>query len=61
MMFLLPINTMNLTTDEQKIIYNAVRYYQMNRVSLNGEAYQTCDAILNKLFPKVKELSHNDR
>jgi hypothetical protein len=51
---------MNLTIEEQKLIYNAVRYYQMNRVPLNGGAYQTCDAILNKMFSTVKELSQND-
>lgn len=48
---------MDFTLEEQKLIYNAVRYYQMNRVPLNSEAYQTCDIILNKLFPTAKEVS----
>lgn len=42
------------TIDHKKIIFNAVRYYQMNKVSLNGKEYQLCDEILNNLFIEVK-------
>lgn len=42
------------TLEQKKMIYNAVRYYQMNVVSLNGTNYQICDSILNELFSEVK-------
>ena len=45
---------MNFTLEQKKIIYNAVRYYQMNRVLLNSNQYQVCDEILNDLFKEVK-------
>jgi len=45
---------MNFTLEQQKIIYDAVRYYQMNRVPLNSNHYQVCDEILNGLFKEVK-------
>ena len=44
---------MDFTPEQQTIIYNAVRYYQMNRVPLDGNEYQSCDEILNQLFPEV--------
>ena len=45
---------MEFTLEQQKIIYNAVRYYQMNRVPLNSNQYSVCDEILNGLFKEVK-------
>lgn len=42
------------TKEEKKLIYDAVRYYQMNSVPLNSKSYQICDAILNDLFTEVK-------
>lgn len=45
--------TMNFTLEEEKLIYSAVRYYQINCVSLNGKQYKVCDDILNKLFSQV--------
>lgn len=44
---------MELTTEHKKLIYNAVRYYQMNRTSLDGKEYKICDEILNGLFDNV--------
>lgn len=41
------------TLEQKKIIYNAVRLFQMNRVALNGKEYQLCDEILNNLFDEV--------
>ena len=35
------------------MIYNAVRYYQMNRVALDGKEYRICDDILNGMFEEV--------
>ena len=45
---------MEFTLEQQKIIYNAVRYYQMNRVPHAGKEYGVCDDILNGLFKGVK-------
>jgi len=42
------------TLEQKKIIFNAVRQYQMNRVALNGKEYQICDEILNSLFAETK-------
>jgi hypothetical protein len=45
---------MNFTTEQKKVIYNAVRQYQSNRVTLNSSQYHLCDEILNGLFEEVK-------
>ncbi len=42
------------TKEKKKLIYDAVRYYQMNAVPLNSKSYQTCNEILNELFSEVK-------
>jgi len=42
------------TLEQKKIIFNAVRYYQMNRVPLNGKEYGVCDEILESLFTETK-------
>ena len=42
---------MEFTTEQLKIIYKAVRKYQINDVPLNSKAYQECDTILNLIFP----------
>jgi hypothetical protein len=47
---------MNFTLEQKKLIYDAIRYYQMNRVPLNGNHYQVCDEILNGLFKEVKAI-----
>jgi hypothetical protein len=45
---------MQFTLEQRKIIYNAIRYYQMNRVPHAGKDYQVCDDILNELFDDVR-------
>jgi len=45
---------MDFTGYENDIIYDAVRYYQMNKVVTGTKLYLDCDTILIKLFPKVK-------
>jgi hypothetical protein len=45
---------MEFTLEQQQIIYNAVRYYQMNRVPHAGKEYSVCDDILNRMFKGVK-------
>jgi len=44
---------MNYTTEQKKLIFHAVRQYQMNRVSLNSKEYELCSDILNHLFTDV--------
>ena len=41
--------------EQQQIIYDAVRNYQINCVTLNSKSYQICDEILNSLFDNVKK------
>jgi hypothetical protein len=54
-MMLLVVEKMNnLSKEQKKLIYDAVRYYQMNAVPLNSKNYQICDSILNELFLEVK-------
>ena len=45
---------MEYTLEQQKIIYSAVRYYQMNRLTHAGKEYGVCDDILNAMFEDVK-------
>lgn len=42
------------TIEQKKIIFNAVRHYQMNRVALISKDYEICDQILNNLFTETK-------
>lgn len=43
----------NLSSEERKLIFNAVRYWQMHKAALNGKEYQICDGILKKWFDDV--------
>ena len=43
-----------LSKEHKKVIYDAVRQYQMNSASLGSRKYQLCDEILNNLFADVK-------
>jgi hypothetical protein len=43
--------TDNFTTEDWKMIFHAVRYYQMHKVTLNSKSYHDCDRILNEIFP----------
>jgi len=45
---------MEFTSEQKKLIYNAVRHYQINRVPHDGRDYGICDEILNDLFKEVK-------
>lgn len=49
------MNMNNFTLEQRKIIYNAVRRYQMNNVGLTSKSYEVCDEILNNLFDEVTE------
>jgi hypothetical protein len=43
----------DLTPEEKKVIFHAVRHWQMQKTPLNGKDYQICDSILNRLFDDV--------
>lgn len=47
------MNNMEFTTEQKKLIFNAVRYYQMNRTAVDGKEYHVCSDILNHLFTDV--------
>jgi hypothetical protein len=49
------MNMSEFTLEQRKIIYNAVRRYQMNNVGLTSKSYEICDEILNNLFDEVTE------
>ena len=44
---------MNFTPEQYKLIYLAVRRYQLDKTSLNGHEYQECNEILDQLFDSV--------
>ena len=46
--------TREFTIEHKKIIYNAVRLYQMNNVGFTSKQYKLCDEILTNLFGEVK-------
>ena len=48
---------MTFTQEQLKLIYHAVRYYQINKVTLDGTVYRECDVILNNLFPTIHDVS----
>jgi hypothetical protein len=45
---------MEFTDRQDKLIYDAVRYYQMNKVPVDSKLYQECSQILDTLFQKVR-------
>jgi hypothetical protein len=45
---------MQFTDKQDKIIYDAIRYYQMNKVPLDSKLYRECSQILDALFSKVR-------
>lgn len=44
---------MNFTPEQHKLIYTAVRRYQLEKTALNGQEYQECNEILDELFDMV--------
>lgn len=45
---------MQFTEQEIKLIYQAVRYFQIHGITFNGNDYRICDEILNKTFDIAK-------
>lgn len=41
---------LNFDQESTKLLYRAVRYYQMNGTVTDSPEYRKCDAILTKLF-----------
>ena len=44
---------MNFTSEQYKMIYNAVRRYQYDKTILDSKDYHTCSEILDSLFDTV--------
>jgi hypothetical protein len=44
---------MNFTSEQYKLIFTAVRRYQIEKTSLGGKEYQECGKILDELFDSV--------
>lgn len=44
---------MNLSTEQYKLIFTAVRRYQYEKTLLNSKDYHDCSEILDKLFDLV--------
>ena len=44
---------MNFTSEQYKLIYTAVRRYQLEKTALNGQEYQDCNEILDEIFDLV--------
>lgn len=42
-----------MTSDEKKLIFNAIRYYQMFKVTYSGKEYDLCHSILTRLYDEV--------
>ena len=42
-----------MTSDEKKLIFNAIRYYQMFKVTYSGKEYDLCHNILTRLYDEV--------
>ena len=45
---------MQFTEQEIKLIYQAVRHFQIHGIPFNGNDYRICDGILNKTFDIAK-------
>ena len=46
-------NRMNFTPEQYKLIYNSVRWYQIEKTVLNSAEYHECNEILDALFDSV--------
>jgi hypothetical protein len=44
---------MNFTPEQYKLIYTAVRRYQIEKTVLDSKDYQECGQILDELFDSV--------
>lgn len=43
----------DLTHEERKLIYNAVKYWQMHKTSFKGKDHQICENLLSRWFNDV--------
>ena len=44
---------MNFTQEQYKLIFNAVRRWQIEKTFLNSQEYQKCNEVLDELFKYV--------
>ena len=42
-----------VTKEERKLIFNAIRYWQMYKTLYNGKEYELCQNLLNHLYDSV--------
>ena len=50
----------NYSTDELRLIYKAVKVYQVNTASFSGGEYDKCNALIEKLFKYVYDIPQSD-
>lgn len=47
------INPITLTTEEKKVIFNSIRYWQMYRTTYDSKEYKLCTDLLSRLYDEV--------
>ena len=60
--YLTPQKMQNYSSDELRLIYKAVKVYQVNTASFSGGEWDKCDLLLGKLFKSVYDTpqAHTD-
>ncbi len=44
---------MEVSSEEKKLIFNAIRYWQMYKAPYEGKEYKSCEELLNRLSDGV--------
>lgn len=47
------INPVSLTTEEKKVIFNSLRYWQMYKTTYDSREYRMCTNLLSLLYDDV--------
>lgn len=47
------VTIMELSKEEMRLVYDAVRHWQMNKTAVSTRDYKTCSDLLDKLFLDV--------
>jgi hypothetical protein len=47
------INPVSLTTEEKKVIFNSLRYWQMYKTTYDSREYRMCTNLLSLLYDEV--------
>ena len=40
-----------MTDEEYRLLYNMIRRFQLEQVTIGGKTYNACDTLLRELFP----------